>query len=87
MVEPEITEKTRYHTRGLDGMCLYPPWTFPWTDQSSIIDLLKHALIWLIKWDVFDRSGKWIGSETPHTFRLPTGKCPSLGFMYVLLRL
>ena len=68
MVEPEITEKTRYHTRGLDGMCLYPPWTFPWTDRSSIIDLLKHALIWLIKWDVFDRTGKWIGSETPHTF-------------------
>ncbi len=68
VVEPEITARTRYHTRGLDGMCLYPPWRFPWTKQSSIVDLLKQALIWLIKWDVFDRTGKWIGSETPHTY-------------------
>lgn len=66
MVEPEITEKTRYHTRGLDGMCLYPPWIFPWSERSSIVDLLKQALIWLIKWDVFDRTERWIGSETPH---------------------
>ena len=68
MIEPQITENTRYHTRGLDGMCLYPPWRFPWTTRSSIADLVKHAMIWLIKWDVFDRTGKWIGSETPHSF-------------------
>lgn len=68
LAEPEITEKTRYHTRGLDGMCLYPPWIYPWNERSSIVDLLKHALIWIIKWDVFERTDKWIGSETPHTF-------------------
>ncbi len=68
VLEPKITDKSRYHTRGLDGMCLYPPWIYPWTDKSSIIDLLKQALIWLVKWDVYDRIGRWIGSETPHSF-------------------
>ncbi len=68
VIEPEITHRTRNHTRGSDGMCLYPPWRFPWTERSSIVELLKHAMIWLIKWDVFDRGGRWIGSETPHSF-------------------
>lgn len=67
LLEPQITDELRRHTWGVNGICGFEPWKYPWdATTSSIVEFIDHCVIWLFKWNVFAQTDEWIGSETPH---------------------
>jgi hypothetical protein len=67
VLEPQITEELRRHTWGVDEICGFAPWKYPWDPiKSSIVEFIDHMMIWLVKWNVFAQTSEWIGSETRH---------------------
>ena len=70
VLEPKITENLRRHNWGSTGICAFAPWEYPWDlETSQIIEFVDHSLIWLLKWNVFAQTDKWLGRETSHDRR------------------
>lgn len=38
-----------------------------WTGTETVADAMPDYLIWLVKWMVYDQTGKWIGAEHEST--------------------
>jgi len=67
VLEPQITKELCRHTWGVDEICGFAPWEYPWdSNTSSIVEFIDHMMIWLIKWNVFAQTSEWIGSEKRH---------------------
>jgi hypothetical protein len=51
-----------------DGaMCVYAPHQNVWNwEQHTVVDFMSHALLWLVKWTVWDQADVWLGAEAPH---------------------
>lgn len=51
-----------------DGsICPYAPWENVWLwARDTVVDYMGHAVVWLIKWIVWDQAGVWIGPEMSH---------------------
>lgn len=58
--------KTR-HLFSDGSICPYAPWEDVWLwGRDTVVDYMGHAVVWLIKWIVWDQAGVWIGSELSH---------------------
>ena len=53
-----------------DGaICGYAPHQNVWdSKQHTVVHFMSHALIWLVRWTVWDQAGVWLGAEEPHDF-------------------
>ena len=51
-----------------DGsICPFAPWENVWLwSRDTVVDYMGHAVVWLIKWIVWDQTGVWIGPEMSH---------------------
>lgn len=67
VLEPVIPIDRRKHTFGDSAICPYPPWKEVWNWQMhTVSDFADQAAIWLVKWNVWEQTGIWLGDETRH---------------------
>lgn len=64
VISPWIPVPKRKHMWNDGAVCAFLASDRAWVwHQDTVATFVPHALIWLIKWSVFDRTECWIGSE------------------------
>jgi len=67
---PVLQESKARHLFNDGSICPYAPWKGVWLwDQNTIVDYAGHAVVWLIKWILWDQASVWIGPEINHDRR------------------
>ncbi|MBS1789619.1 MAG: hypothetical protein JST85_17980 [Acidobacteria bacterium] len=52
---------------GDGSICPYAPWENVWLwDRDTVVNYMGHAVVWLIKWIVWDQAAVWIEPELSH---------------------
>jgi len=59
--------KRRTHHLADGALCAYPPWQGVWQwERDTVVQFMAHATEWLVKWTVWEQTGRWLGPEMPH---------------------
>lgn len=68
VLSPRIPPEKRHHM-WIDGViCAFLASENVWIWHSdTVADYVPHALIWLVKWMVFDQTSVWIGAQHENT--------------------
>ncbi len=67
VIDPNIPPEERKHMFGDGAICAYPPWQGVWDWQlNTVADFADQAAIWLVKWNVWQQTGVWLGDEMRH---------------------
>lgn len=82
VIDPVIPPHEREHMFADGAVCAYPPWHGVWDWQTNTVaDFTDQAAVWLVKWNVWQQTGIWLGEEMRHdkAFLLfnikPTAQC------------
>lgn len=64
VVSPWIPIPKRRHMWNDGAICAFLASDRVWMwHNDTVATFVPHALIWLVKWSVFDRTGSWVGAE------------------------
>ena len=67
VIKPKIPPEECRHMFGDGAICAYPPWQNVWDWQrNTVAEFADQAAIWLIKWNVWQQTGVWLGDEIRH---------------------
>lgn len=67
VLQPDIPLNKRKHMYRDSAVCAYPPQRNIWNWQThTTVDFTDQVVIWLLKWNVWNQTGYWLGSETSH---------------------
>ncbi len=67
VVEPEIIPAAKIHVYKEGNLCLYYPKETPWKPVHHISDtILPWAAEWLVFYELFKITGKWLGKSALH---------------------
>jgi hypothetical protein len=67
VIDPAIPPKERKHKFADGAICSYPPWQDVWNWQThTVAEFADQAAIWLVKWNVWQQTGIWLGDEMRH---------------------
>ena len=72
IVEPNLLVGEIIHTfRGYSNqLCLFKASNWKWSDSFNIVDtLLLWAFMWIVYYEHFCKTAKWIGAEATHEFQ------------------
>ncbi len=62
VLSPRILK--RRHMWADNAICAFLASDGTWIwHNHTVADFIPHALIWLVKWTVYDQAGEWIGAE------------------------
>ncbi len=71
--KPTIDYDPRIHMYEDGSLCVYDWREDPWLNEHHLYDrLIPWVAEWLVYYEVFRLTGKWLGKEAPHT----AGKAP-----------
>ncbi|MCB9196456.1 MAG: hypothetical protein H6598_09555 [Flavobacteriales bacterium] len=64
---PIIEKNSKIHRYSDGSLCLYYPLDDPWSDKKNIHDtIIPWTAEWLVYYELFLLTGKWLGPEQPH---------------------
>ena len=64
VLSPRIPPEKRCHMWNDAAICAFLASENVWVSHShTVADYIPHALIWLVKWMVYDRTSVWIGAQ------------------------
>lgn len=67
VLDPVIKPDESEHMFGDGSVCAYPPWQGIWDWQTNTVaDFTDHIAVWLVKWNVWQQTGVWLGDEMQH---------------------
>ena len=67
VIEPLIPIVERKHMFGDNAVCAYSPWENVWNwEAHTVSDFADQVVLWLIKWNVWQQTGVWLGDEMQH---------------------
>lgn len=67
VLDPVIKPDESEHMFGDGSVCAYPPWQGVWDWQiNTVADFADHIAVWLVKWNVWQQTGVWLGDEMQH---------------------
>lgn len=67
VVDPKIPKNKQKHMFRDGAVCAYPPQKNLWDWQRhTVSEFADQAVVWLIKWNVWQQTGEWLGEETSH---------------------
>jgi hypothetical protein len=67
VLEPAMTKLGHPHRFSDGTMCPYRPTDGVWLwREHTVVDFMDHAMIWLVKHNIWSQTGIWIGAEAPH---------------------
>lgn len=67
VLQPNIPENKGKHMYKDKAVCAYPPQGNVWNWQThTVADFTNQFIIWLVKWNVWNQTGYWLGDETSH---------------------
>ena len=68
VLQPKIPQNKRKHMFGDGAVCAYPPQINIWNWQTNtVVDFTDQIIVWLVKWNVWNQTGIWLGDETSHS--------------------
>jgi len=67
VLQPNIPENKGKHMYKDKAVCAYPPQRNVWDWRThTVTDFTDQFIIWLVKWNVWNQTGYWLGDETSH---------------------
>ncbi|HWR35407.1 MAG TPA: SEC-C domain-containing protein [Clostridia bacterium] len=64
VLSPAIPPEKRRHMWADGSLCVFYASEGVWDHrENDVVDFMDHVPIWLAKWQVFNRTGVWIGRE------------------------
>lgn len=67
VLDPVIPPEEREHMFADGAVCAYPPWHGVWDWQTNTVaDFADQVALWLVKWNVWQQTGVWLGEEMQH---------------------
>lgn len=67
VLEPRIEYSAKIHMYKSGTFCLYDSRNQPWQSTYHLCDtILPWVAEWLVYYEIFLMTGKWIGNEAPH---------------------
>lgn len=67
VLDPVIPPEERKHLFADGAICAYPPWHGVWDWQrNTVADFADQVAVWLVKWNVWQQTGVWLGEEMRH---------------------
>lgn len=67
VLKPRILPSSKIHTYGNGDLCLYDHRDQPWMSDDNLHEkIVPWTAEWLVYYELFLLTGKWMGPEAPH---------------------